>query len=102
MGRKGGKYRSKGVKREHNIIHGLLPVLEEIGASPLVSAVIPGRIRVTQGNISGVKLRVQTRTVTGIKLGARSGNAAQEVFIVTSAPDDVVEFLRASIPELEA
>ncbi|MGH2461892.1 MAG: DUF2103 domain-containing protein, partial [Chloroflexota bacterium] len=43
-----GRHRAKGVKREHSIINGLLPVLERIAAQPAVSAVIPGRISVTR------------------------------------------------------
>jgi len=94
MAHKGGKFRAKGVKREHNIIHGLLPILEEIAAHPKVTGVIPGRISVTRSNISGVKVRLQTSTVSGIKLGARSGSAAQEVFVVTAEPAQVIEDFR--------
>ena len=94
MAHKGGKFRAKGVKREHNIIHGLLPILEEVASHPKVTAVIPGRISVTRSNISGVKVRLQTSTVSGIKLGARSGSAAQEVFVVTAEPDQVIADLR--------
>lgn len=98
----GKKFRSKGVKREHNIIQGLLPVLERIAANAEVDAVIPGRIKVTQSTISRVKLKIQTRTISGLKLGARSGRASQEVFVVTSHPDAVADFLLKQVPEVEA
>ncbi len=97
----GKKYRSRGVKREHNIIQGLLPILERIAAYPDVDSVIPGRIKVTSTTISVVKLRVQTRTISGLKLGARSRRASQEVFVVTSKPDAVVSFLLEQISEME-
>lgn len=101
MASKGGKFRAKGVKREHNIIHGLLPILEEIAAHPKVTAVIPGRISVTRSNTPGARVRLQTSTLSGIKLGARSGSAAQEVFVVTAEPDQVIEDLRHIIAEGE-
>jgi hypothetical protein len=89
----GRKYRSKGVKREHDIIQDVPPLLERIAAHPKVKSVIPGRIKVTQSNSVGVRLRIQTRTVTGLKLSARSRSASQEVFVVTDAPDEVISFL---------
>jgi len=98
----GKKYRSKGVKREHSIISGLLPVLERIAAHPQVDAVIPGRIKVTRSIASNVRLRIQTRTVSGLKLGARSGRASQEVFLVTSYPDAVAEYLLNEVAEVES
>ncbi|MCL5958965.1 MAG: DUF2103 domain-containing protein [Chloroflexi bacterium] len=89
----GRKYRSKGVKREHNIIQDVPPLLEKIAAHPKVKSVIPGRIKVTQSNAAAVKLRIQTKTVSGIKLSARSRSASQEVFVVTDVPDEVADFL---------
>lgn len=97
----GKKHRSKGVKREHSIIPGLLPVLERVAAHPEVDAVIPGRIKVTRSIVPAVKLRIQTRTVSGLKLGARSGRASQEVFLVTSNPDAVTDYLLNQVPEVE-
>ncbi len=96
------KHRSKGVKREHGIIQGVLPVLERIAAHPEVDAVIPGRIKVTQNPIPKVRLRIQTTTISGLKLGARSGRASKEVFLVTSNPDAVADFLLKQVPEVEA
>ena len=90
------KFRKDGVKREHGIVAGVLPLLERIAARPGVDAVIPGRIRVTQSNTPGLKIRLQARTVTGFKLGARSASLAQEVFVVTRNPDEVERDLVAA------
>lgn len=89
------KHRSHGVKREHGIVEDLLPILERIADHPLVSAVIPGRIRVTPARVPGLKLRLQARTVSGFKLGARSRSLAQEVFVVTASPEQVEQALVA-------
>lgn len=83
------KHRRDGVKREHGIAAGVLPLLEKIAGHPQVDAVIPGRIRVTQSNAPGLKIRLQARTVTGFKLGARSASLAQEVFVVTRDAENV-------------
>jgi hypothetical protein len=83
------RYRIAGVKREHGIVEGLLPVLERIAALAEVDAVIPGRIRVTTNNCPGLKIRLQARTVTGFKLGARARSLAQEVFVVCRESDAV-------------
>jgi len=87
------RHRVAGVKREHGIVEGLLPILERIAAQSGVDAVIPGRIRVTRSNNPGLKVRLQARTVTGFKLGARAQSLAQEVFVVTRQPDVVEEAL---------
>lgn|SRR5579883_811187 len=92
-----GRHRSHGVKREHGMLPGLLPILERIAAHPTVSAVIPGRISVTRGTIPSLRLRAGPRTVTGLKLTARRGTAAQEVFIVTTDPEALLAFLRAEV-----
>jgi hypothetical protein len=81
------RHRVAGVKREHGIVEGLLPVLERIAALPTVSAVIPGRIRVTANRSPNLVIRAQARTITGVKLGARLGTLAQEVFVVCASPE---------------
>lgn len=82
------KHRSNGVKREHGIVEGLLPLLERIASLPAVGAVIPGRIRVTKNHCPTLTVRLQARTVSGFKLGARVGTLAQEVFVVTARADE--------------
>lgn len=96
-----GRHRVKGVKREHSIIAGLLPILERIAAQPTVSALIPGRISVTRAASASLHLRLGPSTMTGFKLTARRGTMTQEIFVVTTCPDRVIEFLRAEIKEFE-
>lgn len=97
-----GRHRTKGVKREHSIINGLLPLLEQIAAQPAVSAVIPGRISVTRGAAPALQLRLGPQTMTGFKLTARRGTTAQEVFVVTTEMEKVVEFLRKEVKGFES
>lgn len=97
-----GRHRTKGVKREHSIINGLLPVLEQIAAQPTVSAVIPGRISVTRGGTPTLRLRRGPATMTGFKLTARRGTTAQEVFIVTTEPEKVIAYLANEVKGFEA
>ena len=94
-----GKYRIKGVKREHSVIGGLLPTLERIASHPTVEGIIPGRITVTRGATATLQLRLGPPTITGIKLTARRLSAVQEVFIVTKQPEATLAFLRADVKE---
>lgn len=94
-----GRHRIKGVKREHSIINGLLPVLEQIAKIPSVSTVIPGRITVTKAAVPTLQLRLGPQTMTGFKLNARRATTAQEVFVVTTAGDTVLAFLRENVKE---
>jgi hypothetical protein len=93
------RHRVRGVKREHSIIPGLLPILERLAQSPAVSAVIPGRISVTRAGLPTLQLRLGTQTITGFKLTARRGTTAQEVFVVTTDAESVLGFLRQEIKE---
>ncbi len=94
-----GRHRVKGVKREHRVVAGLLPILERIAAHPSVSGVIPGRITVTRGATPSLQLRLGPPTITGFKLTARRLTAAQEVFVVTGDPEATRQFLREQIRE---
>lgn len=94
-----GRHRVKGVKREHSIINGLLPVLEQLATCPDVSAVIPGRIVVTRASSPKLQLRLGTQTITGFKLTARRATTGQEVFVVTTNAGTVIEFLHSNIKE---
>lgn len=89
----GGKHRSHKVKQEHRIISALLPVLQQIGECPEVSAVIPARIKVGHGSAE-LMLRMATVTESGIKVNAISRSSVQEVFITTPDRDAVLEYLR--------
>jgi len=81
---------------------GLLPILERIAAHSSVSTIIPGRITVTRGAQAGLELRLGPRTMTGLKLTARRGTTAQEVFVVTTRPDETTGFLRTEIREFRS
>jgi hypothetical protein len=94
-----GRHRVKGVKREHSVIAGLLPILERIAACPKVDGVIPGRISVTRGATQTLQVRLGPRTVTGVKLNARRATTAQEVFVISSDVEAVLGFLREGVPE---
>ena len=94
-----GRHRIKGVKREHSVITGLLPVLERIAANQLVTGVIPGRISVTRGATTTLQLRVGPRTVTGVKLTARRATTAQEVFVMTPDVEAFLSYLREKVAE---
>lgn len=96
-----GRHRTRGVKREHSIINGLLPLLEQIATQPSVSAVIPGRISVTRGAAPALQLRLGPRTMTGVKLTARRSTTAQEVFVVTSEPEKLIDYLRQEVKGFE-
>ncbi|MCL4554665.1 MAG: DUF2103 domain-containing protein [Actinobacteria bacterium] len=89
------KHRHRGVKREHHVLPGTVALLEELAAHPAVAAVIPGRIRVTRGAVSGLEVRVQVPTATGHKLALRSGHAVQEVFLVAKNAEALAEYLAA-------
>lgn len=95
-----GRHRIKGVKREHSVISGLLPLLERIAALPDVSAVIPGRIAVTRAATPSMELRLGPRTPTGFKLNARKASTTQEVFVVTAKPDEIIGVLKVEFKEL--
>lgn len=88
------RYRAGKIKREHTIIPGVLPLLEQVAAHPRVSAVIPGPIH-PKSAATRVYLSYQYPTDSGFKLLARNTSAVQEVFIVTGHPHQVLEQLVA-------
>jgi len=94
-----GRHRTKGVKREHSVLEGLVPLLERIAAQPTVSGIIPGRISVTRGASPSLQLRLGPTTISGFKLTARRGATAQEVFVMTSEAEKTLTFLRSEVRE---
>jgi Predicted metal-binding protein (DUF2103) len=99
-----GKHRVSGtqgkLKFDHHMIEGLQSALEAMSAWPEVNAITAGRIRhIVGGRVVQMRLRVTTTTVTGLKLSARSRSGVQEVFVVTSSPDQVAHRIRALWPE---
>ena len=82
------KYRAKstGIKCQHGMINGLRNALVELSSWPEVRSIIPGEIKPSRGPGSGLTLKVQYPTATGIKILAKTGTAVQEVFVVTTEP----------------
>ncbi len=77
------KYTKHGVKRQHQIIEGILPLLEEISKIDGVKKVNPGKISYSpKRGISQPTLKIQRRTITGFKLLAHSKGSVQEIFII--------------------
>lgn len=81
------RYRgSSKIKTRHGLIPGLLKFLKKIEDWEEITAINPGVI--TQRRSSGrFVLRVQYCTESGVKCIARSGNAVQEVFFVSSGAE---------------
>lgn len=77
------KYVKRGVKRKHNIIQDILPLLEQIAKIEGIKKVIPAKISYspTRG-ISQSIIRFQRETIPGFKLIAHSRGAIQEIFVV--------------------
>ena len=72
-----------GIKREHRIIEGILPLLEEISDMEGVAKVIPAMI--SHSPVRGIgqpELRFQRETPSGFKLLAHSKRSIQEIFVV--------------------
>lgn len=77
------KYTKHGVKRQHQIIEGILSLLEEISKIDGVKKVNPGKISYSpKRGISQPALKIQRRTITGFKLLAHSKGSVQEIFII--------------------
>lgn len=77
------KYVKRGVKREHNIIEGILPILEQISGIKGVKKVVPASISYSpMRSIKQPELRFQRETTSGFKLLAHSKGSVQEIFVV--------------------
>jgi hypothetical protein len=73
----------RGVKREHDIIEGVLPMLEEIAALEGVRKVVPAGISYSpRRRIRGPTIKFQRETISGFKLLAQSKGCIQEIFVV--------------------
>lgn len=82
------KYRPNKVKVRHHVLTPLKAMLDRMAGYPEVDAITPGVISPKKGGSVG--LTVQYRTPSGLRLIGRSGGAAQEVYVVTAAPEVVV------------
>jgi hypothetical protein len=88
------RYRKRKIKREHTIIHGLLPILERVAEWDEVKTITPGRISRTSKAVSGITLR-RSASPAGVKLIAHGNGVVQEVFLTTSRrPTELIRKLR--------
>lgn len=89
------KYRQGKLKLEHHIIEGFRDVLEKIASLEYVEVVIPGRIYTKGGKASkGEKqIKFQYPTKSGAKLLIKKGITIQEIFVVTSEPQKLKEYI---------
>lgn len=89
-------FRQQRLKKEHSILGAALPFLEELARAPGVHRVIPGRIR--KGAAAGpMYCTLQYPTPDGFKLLVHTGST-QEVFVVSSDPDESRRWLEANMP----
>ena len=85
------KYRRNKIKREHGMIKDSLAWLEDLAACPEVSDIIPGVISHRRTSSQGITF--QYETTTGCKILVKNGRSIQEVFVVTSEPEAVKEWI---------
>ncbi len=94
------KYRKNKIKQEHGIIKGLKKFLEhKVSTLDTVEGIIPGRIKVGKTPGENLIVTYQYSTVSGAKLIARSGTSVQEVFVITSDPEEVKQAIEESYPK---
>jgi hypothetical protein len=86
------KHRKGNVKREHHLLQGIEGCLVEVARHPDIISIIPGRIKSAVRG-SQVELNYKYRTTSGLKFLAKSSGGVQEIFIVTSKPDTIIEFV---------
>ncbi|NLN17756.1 MAG: hypothetical protein GX162_00570 [Firmicutes bacterium] len=86
------RYRTNKIKRRHGVIDGLSPILEAMAKCPDIAQINPGRISASRrsGNHG---ITVQYFTPSGLKLLARNSSGIQEIFVVTSEPEVVKQWL---------
>lgn len=91
------KYVKRHVKRRHDIINGILPLLEQIAKIEGIKKIVPAKISYspTRG-ISQPKIKFQRETMSGFKLIAHGRGAVQEIFVAVdgSKKNDVGYKLR--------
>ena len=75
------KHRVHNIKRQHRIIEGMLPILEQIRQIDGINGIIPARIYKASSQ-TNEKISIQRETSTGIKLFLHSKREIQEVFIL--------------------
>jgi hypothetical protein len=85
------KYRRNKIKREHSMIKGTVDWLEDLASCPEISDIIPGVI--SRRRTSGQGITFQYETTTGCKILIKNGRCIQEVFVVTSEPQAVKDWI---------
>ena len=85
------KHRRNKIKREHSVLKDAVEWLENLAACPEISDIIPGVI--SHRHTSGRGITFQYETQTGCKLLVKSDGRIQEVFVVTSQPQVVQNWL---------
>jgi hypothetical protein len=86
-----GKYVKRGVKRQHGIIPGILPLLERISAVEGVKKVVPAEISYSpRRKARRPSITLQRETSTGFRLLARSGSSLQVIYVVARGPREEV------------
>lgn len=86
------KYRQSKVKRQHHVVRELEPGLRFLSSLSFVDGVIPGTISPKSGGQMGYSF--QYFTPSGLKLIGRSSGAAQEIFVISGRPRDVLQELQ--------
>ncbi len=81
------------LKREHHILKPFIKNLEKILTLPGVTRIVPGPIKNKPGRPSARRMTYQYETPTGSKLALHDGSTHQEVFVVTSEPTKLEEFV---------
>lgn len=77
------KYIKHGVKRQHQIIDGILPILEDIAKIEGVKKVVPAVISYSpKRSINEPGIRFQRETISGFKLSAHGKGAIQDIYVV--------------------
>lgn len=77
------KYIKHGVKRQHQIIDGILPILENIAKIEGVKKVVPAVISYSpKRSINGPEMRFQRETISGFKLSAHGKGTIQDIYVI--------------------
>jgi hypothetical protein len=80
--------------KPHAVIRGVEEALREISGWPGVESVVAGRISKVKHRYLSLSVTLQTSTVSGLKCLARTGQAVQELFVVTSSPAEIERRLK--------
>ena len=89
-----GKHRVAKIKKEHTIIDGILPLLEDVAKISYVKSIIPGRINQRSGGGISTHLQLKYNTPSGIKILGKNSASLQEVFVVTDDAEKTINVLK--------